>query len=361
MNVAILTHPLVGNYGGMLQAFALQKSIEKLNHTAAVIETEWRSSMRSQFKRLIRRSLQCIVCTLQGKAADDMATRFKKRSIPTVTTRWWEGSSLPFPDAFVVGSDQVWRALYVRNIISLPAYFLDFVPASVRKKSISYAASFGTDKWEGTPEETATCATLLQEFKAVSVREHSGIAICRGHLGANALQMPDPTLLLTLDDYDALIRSEPTSPPKYPYIATYILDMNSELDSLLCQLEDELQLPLHPLMPQARAPRREDRIRKSVPQWLASMRAADYVITDSFHGCVFAIIFNKPFVCLGNKVRGSARFDSLLSTFHLESRLVYDHTEAAAVLSKTVDWDAVNFIHEQERQRGLDFLRSNLS
>lgn len=97
-------------------------------------------------------------------------------------------------------------------------------------------------------------------------------------------------------------------------------------------------------------------------QWLRYLRDCDAVVTDSFHGCVFSIIYNKPFVCLGNEGRGSTRFDTLFQVFGLEDRLVTsrDPEKVLRVLQKPIDWERVNAIHEAERQRGLDFLKSNL-
>lgn len=85
-------------------------------------------------------------------------------------------------------------------------------------------------------------------------------------------------------------------------------------------------------------------------------------MTDSFHACVFSIIYNKSFVCIGNAKRGSARFDTLLQTFGLETRLVQsgDPEAVLRVLHTSVDWDSVNAIRKSERKRGLDFLQANL-
>ena len=105
-----------------------------------------------------------------------------------------------------------------------------------------------------------------------------------------------------------------------------------------------------------------DRIPLSIPQWLRCIRDSECVLTDSFHGCVFAIIFNKPFVCLGNASRGSARFDSLLGTFGLQERLLINPTpeQVANLMRNPIDWEQVNAIRSSEKQRALQFLKENL-
>ena len=124
-----------------------------------------------------------------------------------------------------------------------------------------------------------------------------------------------------------------------------------------------LHVTLQHLLPHAGAAQRRDRFAHTVGQWLRLIRDAEYFITDSFHGCAFAIIFNKPFVCLGNEKRGAARFDSLLGTFGLKDRLVTrpEHDTVLRILNTPVDWEQVNAIRRSEQARALEFLRHNLA
>ena len=239
---------------------------------------------------------------------------------------------------------------------SLPFFFLDFAPESIRRRSIAYAASIGTDTWEGTEEETRICSQLLQEFRAVSVREDSGVDICRQTLGTDATRMADPTLLLTTDDYCHLIQQEETHSPASPYIASYVLDNSLGIEETI----HAVALSRQHLVQTLNAKKSELPI--SVPQWLRYIRDCECLITDSFHGCVFAIIFNKPFVCLGNESRGSARFDSLLRTFDLQNRLVtgLNAVSIHEVLNTAINWEKVNTTRDNERERAFEFLSTNL-
>ena len=105
----------------------------------------------------------------------------------------------------------------------------------------------------------------------------------------------------------------------------------------------------------------EERIQQPVEKWLRAFYDAEFVITDSFHACVFSIIFNKPFIVYGNKERGYARFESLLSLFALEDRLVSSPCEVNKVLQATIDWDRVNSIRKQKKEESLSFLTNNLN
>lgn len=371
----ILPHPLVHNYGGILQAFALQQILLELGVNNQVINffsKNWGSLLKkegirgkcSNIKQLLKIILLASPVALPGMFYPHLFSAFKRRFM-----RLWnldlERHKLPElngGEPFIVGSDQVWRCVYARNIESVPFFFLNFATKKQRQQSIAYAASFGSDEWEGTPEETEECARLLKDFKAVSVREHSGIEICREVFGVEAVQMPDPTLLLEQEDYNHLIRNWRTKSTDTPFMAVYLLDETEEKKTLTHTLSKEIGLYAQHLMPHPGAEKLMDRLPLSVPQWLRFIRDSECVLTDSFHGCVFSIIFNKPFICLGNENRGSARFDSLLGTYGLRDRLVtnYDKDAILQLLNTPIDWERVNTIRHSEQQRAIEFLEEHL-
>ena len=369
MSIVILTHPFFGNYGGMLQAYAMQKALACVDLDSSVCryyDYPTLPFLKEVARRLlsgIREALACFIPRFARKKVSQIhfyrnGAQFLKRYMKSLSYE----ESCRSGRAWVVGSDQVWRAEYVTHWGGLPFFFLADVPADVRSKSIAYAASFGTEKWSGTEEDAKVCAPLLSEFRAVAVREHSGINICRDQLGVAAVQMPDPTMLLSTEDYNELIAKEKTWKPNSEYIAAYILDRTAAKDSLLAECSGMEQAEVQHLLPQATAKKRRDRYPVSVAQWLRLIRDSKYFVTDSFHGCVFAIIFNKPFVCLGNESRGSARFDSLLRAFGLQGRLAINSTakQVQQILATPIDWEKVNHIRRAEQQRAVVFLKENL-
>lgn len=375
--LAILTHPCLSNYGGCLQAFALQRLIECEQSDAYLCDyipndiRGWYNNKSMRLKSL----LVSLVRILGGYIRRFPVSFFSQikigrkflLSVPHMNVEISNdedfSKSVVHVNKFVVGSDQVWRASACRSMAYVKLYWLSGVDSLRRKCSISYAASFGSDEWEGTPEETEECGRLLREFKAVSVREHSGVKICKEVFGVDAVQMPDPTLLLHTSDYEKIIDSEKTWSPESKYVAAYVLDETAGKAELLQESTETLNLQLQHLMPHATAKKRRDRFPISVPQWLRLIRDCEYFITDSFHGCVFAIIYNKPFVCLGNEGRGNARFDTLLGTFGLEDRMITHASpeEIQCVLNTPIDWERVNAIHDDERERGINFLKENLA
>ena len=366
--IGILTLPLWGNYGGLLQAFALYRSCERLGLNPGIAEwtTPERGGRWIRLMRTFRRKLLKALRMLTSGAGADVlfhyrltlqSRAFVSRFIPM---RYEDGSaSSNPPDAYIVGSDQVWRLSY-RKDHEPGFYFLSRASEAQRRSSIAYAASFGSDRWEGDETEAEECARLLRDFNAVSVREHSGVRLCRENLGCpSAVQMPDPTLLAQMSDYEDVMNSEPSPCPNKPYLASYILDHSEQVEPLIESVSQELGLGWSSLLPHRSA--QDQKVEPlSVASWLSLMRGSRALITDSFHGCVFALIFHIPFVCLGNSHRGMSRFDSLLSTFGLRDRLLLEHSrdKIGQLLDKPIDWQRIDAIREGEKQRGLAFIAS---
>ena len=372
----ILTLPSFNNYGGVLQGYALQQVLQKhgvennqIGYLPRGLEEWYKRQGKREKLRALKTLLKMIFYPQAQRLPDYMIAAFfmqfrkKHMNLFRLNSQRTQLSKLSSAYRFIVGSDQVWRCEYSRESEHAPFFFLSFTDKEQRQRSIAYAASFGSDEWEGTPEETVECARLINEFKAVSVREHSGIRICREVFGVNAVQMPDPTLLLEQQDYQKLISSNIYRRRPKKGFATYLLDSSSCLNKLASDAAQQLRINHYSLTDNPQATNWSFRFPLTIPQWLRGIQECEYMLTDSFHGCVFAIIFNKPFVCLGNASRGSARFDSLLGTFGLQNRLLINPTakEIAECLNTPIDWERVNGIRSSEKQRALQFLKENLA
>lgn len=379
MKIGILTQPLHTNYGGLLQCWALQHVLLAMGHDAWVVR---RVKNSHSFFFWARIRLRNVVCKLFGRpklvwlsrkdeAAISQQTRpFIDRYITPRTELIYSTHALRNDferqryDAYIVGSDQVWRPRYSP---CQPNYFLDFLPQDSRVKRIAYAASFGTEQWEFSSRLTSQCATLARRFNAVSVREANGVHLCAEHLDTQAMQVLDPTLLLKTEDYERLVheQDEPTSPGT---LFCYLLDRSPETAFFKQALERGLGLTAFEVMPHAIGMQRPDvpiesRIYPRVTQWLRAFMDAQAVLTDSFHGCAFAILFNRPFVVIGNQRRGQARFQSLLSTFGLEERLVLTGKadDITVCMKRPIDWADVNLRLSEWRTLSMNFLRNALN
>ena len=257
-------------------------------------------------------------------------------------------------DAIIVGSDQVWRPMYCPNIFDA---YLSFAQDWPHVKRIAYAASFGTAAWEYSDEQTAECCRLAQMFDAVSVREESGVTLCKEHLGVDASWVLDPTLLVDTRHYIEHIAKTEAEYPS-PMCFGYILDSSDEKEAIFNRIATSQRLHMSSFQ---NVDDSDNGAVPSVESWLKAFHDAEFVFTDSFHGCVFSIIFNKPFVVYGNVNRGMARFQSLLSMFGLENRLVATPNEAANVASQLIDWDTVNNRLSELRKVSKEFLFTSLN
>jgi len=385
MRIAILTHPLHSNYGGLLQAFALQHILRSLGHDA---QTIWHRGLRKPLLVEKLRWIQKLWLTFalgmdarlwplgRSPFIRQHTNRFIRENILTTT-----GESIALQDiaahaktrkfdAWVVGSDQVWANA---RTLPLETFLLDFLGNDPRPRRIAYAASLGKERFALKPEQIARCALLAKRFHAISVRETGGVTACEKQLGiTNAVQMPDPTLLLPAEEYERLISSDTAGGKPAANaggIFGYILDASSEKNSLLQELAGTLALPVSTFMPKKglfpnpHTPA-DNYVYPPVAHWLRGISSAKHIVTDSFHGTVFALIFNKPFITLNNAKRGAARFTSLLKVFALEDRLVPPDTSVKDALEKLrapIEWNAVNAIRANEARRGMEFLKEKLS
>lgn len=364
MKIGILTLPLHTNYGGILQAYALQTVLERMGHEVRHIEIKpfLRNSKFARFKHHFSPYKKM----LKIKAIPNSKTRdigrhtwfFAYKHIKIDEYAGIDEIPKEKYDAFVVGSDQIWRKYYVNmsNVFTIQNAFLDFTE-NWNVKRLSYAASFGTDEWECDDKETVGLQKIAKRFDAISVRESSGIRLCKEYLHCDAVHLLDPTMLLDRKDYESLIKGDKI---KKQGIMTYILDEYEYTTTLIEQAQKALALPTFStnIPYNKRDHHLRGVVQPPVEEWLRGFRDADFVITDSFHACVFSIIFNKPFIVIINKERGASRIMSLLDMFHLSNRIVYD--EEQLVLSEAM-LARPNCDLEIVRTQSIKFLKENLS
>lgn len=378
MKIGIITQPLETNYGGLIQAYALKTTLEKLNHEVTIINRVGflRRNQKTSIKILSK--IKKVVFKFFGKdkklskelqdRIDSNCVQFIQKYIKhvsvdlkTLDALYEYVNKMQF-EGYVVGSDQVWRPSYSPCIEN---YYIDFCNDETVKK-VAYAASFGGDAWEYTKKETAICSALAKKFNAVSVREDSGVDLCNRYLGVEAKHVLDPTMLLEKEEYEYIVNEE-NIPQSKGNLFYYFLDDNPTKQELIRYIEKKCNKTSYNCMPAKKAGNEksivnvEDYVFPSPAKWLRSFMDAEMVITDSFHGTVFSIIFNKPFWVIYNAHRGNTRFDSLLKLFGLTERII-DITDYSNIdFNKSIDWDNVNAIRQKNKQKALEFIKNNLN
>lgn len=355
MKIGIVTQPLHNNYGGLLQNFALQQVLKRLGHEPKTIDFVGRISLAryllSTCKQLLISVLKCRRPQIRPYVAiptfrNSIMTDFVNNHIDTtriVHSYTKEIINEEHFDTVITGSDQVWRPIYNRYIEDM---YLKFVPDSIKK--IAYAASFGVDTWEYNTTQTKRCAKYAKRLDAISVRESTGVALCKDYLGVDATCVLDPTILAGADAYKPLLKEK-----KGPdYLFAYILDITPEKQAYVESMAKSKGL-------KAIIKSADKNATLSVEDWLSMIANSSMVVTDSFHGTVFSILFHREFYSIVNVARGGTRFASLLSPLGLEHRMG-DVSQFTLTEPSPTDWQQVDKILDKHRQYSMNFLTNAL-
>ncbi|MBS4760482.1 MAG: polysaccharide pyruvyl transferase family protein [Clostridium sp.] len=292
------------NYGAALTAYALQEVINDLGKTCKIIDYK----------------LPWVINLYKNSISENFAQKYLNLTGPCITDEDFAELNRK-TEIFITGSDQVFRYKYIKYFFD--KYLLGF--ANIDKKKIAAAGSFGIDCFECENEQDLD--KIKQYFSSldyVSVREKSGVSICRQLFNKNAEWILDPVFLIDRNKYEQMAAASKMNFNEK--IVSYVLDENIEINKAYKYLQKKYDKDIVNIAKSG----------FSVEDWLCSIKNCDFFITDSYHGMCFALIFNKPFVCIVNKSRGKERFFSLLSYLNLENKAVdsvdelYDNDELFA-------------------------------
>lgn len=228
---------------------------------------------------------------------------------------------------FLVGSDQLWRNYFVKGT----DYFSTLDWVLLEKFKMSYSTSFGTEEFEGDEKDEQALAKRLARLNEISVREQSGIQIIRKMLHREAVCVADPVFLCPKERYDALAENGIDRLPKEKFMAAYLLDRTDVKDKLVQRIGKEFKICNYVLVEDAMTTHEYGNDDEMNPlqeakneEWLAMIKNCEVLVTDSFHGTCFAIIFKKPFFTIFSKDnhRGYNRMENLLQMVGLENRMI---------------------------------------
>ncbi len=373
----IRTLPLENaNYGGILQAFALQKIVRRW---FADVRTDvsttggWDRQLKYQLLRLKKLAISKPLLAPEVRSAQyKQIYGFVSEHIDTcrifnlrggIDQNWSENV-----DALIVGSDQVWRPAYG----DVRSYLLEGIPVSEETTKIAYAASFGVESL--TSEQAANFRQMwpaARRFQGISVRELSAVPLVNEFWGIDAKFVLDPTFLLGKDEWLKLTNANPCADRgKEPVVFAYLLDPTefevAEMQRFARGRGASLRLitPNEPLSTAGRL--RGQRIvpEPSVSDWLSGFRDADIVLTDSYHGLVFSLIFQVPVLVLENTGRGRERFASLLGVAELGDRMIKRESLRAGLMDMgnltDTDWGMVERRLAPHRENSVAFLEEHL-
>lgn len=390
MRIGILTLDLRQNYGGVLQAYALQTVLRRMGHQTVVLAR--RRGVDHSIFSLITRIISFMLCIFRvyvlkssqwrimnpfksnyfpKKELDSFVEPPLRRFIETEISRTsflYSSKSLLAEvnkrklNVIVVGSDQVWREEYSPCITD---YFLRFLPKESPLLRVAYAASFGQEKLDMTSESLLLCQAAIHRFDAISVRESSGVQILKNHFHIPADVVLDPTLLLASDDYERLIEKDHFASVDVG-IVSYLLDRSEDKQCIVNHVRKRFpksanytQMEMFVNYGQG-----SQAVVPTMGHWLGALKNADFIVTDSFHGCVFSILFKKPFVAIANVDRGIDRFQTLFDSLGIEHRIVFnssDYLKRMEELHASIDYDSIYERLRFMRKKSLLFLEDALN
>lgn len=362
MKIALLNLPLDNNFGGNLQRYALVIILQKLGHEVVHLYLERRRNIRCYKKpfvyckrfllKYIFQKKDIIIFSeykfnLEQRKKNSYIEAFYNSYIPhtskiyTISGIKNEFKKYAF-NCIIVGSDQVWRK-QMTSQIGLNNYFLNFInKKNIRK--VAYGVSMGTSDISLTKEDKIELSHLYKLFYAVSVREQFMLNVFQklGWENPKAKIVLDPTLLLKVEDYRIIFEGKSLDITTNK-IFCYILDENESVKSIIKKKSLELQLEFT-------ITSLSNSLEVTIEQWLNNIYQSSFVITDSYHGVVFSILFNKDFIFLGNKFRGNERIDSLFSMLEIDPNLTH-----------CLDWIKINNKISKLRKESIDFLCESLN
>ena len=346
MKIALLTIWHEKNYGAELQAYATIKVLQRLGHDVKMIDIRLSDMGRPSIGGYFSLAIEAI------SPCNRKFTKFWKKNIPT-SKRYQSIEKLqsdpPVADIYMVGSDQVWNPDITKKFSKL--FFGDFGSKNVKR--ISYASSFGTETWNH-PELNKDICKLLEAFSVLTCREKSGVTLLKSNFNIDALHVIDPTLLL--GDYTSFLSSS----QQKQTLVCYPLGDDPELEEYAKGVAKKMNLTYIDNFNKKVIFKKVVWDRNSIEEWITNIATTKIVLTRSFHGTLFSIMFNKDFVVLSGKNSRNTRLVDFLSELGLMNRYFTStkEIEDSNVLQMHIDYSNVNRTIVEMRKTSLDILKS---
>lgn len=361
MKIDIVTLHRAQNYGSVLQAFALQKQIEKLGHQAYILDYyPERYTNKGLLKRLKNKSsrfnnplvlliakLLIYPSYLRKGIQFNKFMHYLNLEKPSFATNEEGMGRFTDADAYCAGSDQIWNSHWNEGVEK--ALFLDFVPKG--KLCFSYAASIGLSNIPAN--EIDETKLLLDKFEFLSLREDKGVELVKELGRTDAVQCLDPTLLMSKEEWSQYADD---SYKGKEYVLTYNLHHDPEIDKCAKAIASKYHLQIRNI-----SYNWHDIIRHGHLDWcptvegfLGLIKNAKYVVADSFHATAFSIIFEKPFVVITPEV-ASSRLSSLLKMLGLDDHNINKFT-SLKVIEQPIDYIRVKSIIATKQRESISFL-----
>lgn len=366
MKICTITCHDVYNHGASLQAYALMAYLKKYGHTVEIIDykpdylnnhykllnvdnPKWEKNIFIKLSYLAVKLPMRIKGLQRKKAFDNFTSKYLKLTKKRYSSNQQLKKRPPEADAYICGSDQIWNALHKNG--RDPAFYLDFVPEN--KIKLSYAASFATESI--LDEYKPLVKEKVNRLDHVSVREKSGVNILKNLGIKNAVNVVDPAFLLGEDEWNRFAEKN----YKEKYILIYDFDNSELIKKLALEIAREQDLAIYSINPTKI--KYADRSLKYVgpESFIALIRDASFVVSNSFHAAVFSVIYKKNFAIVNRTENINSRMQDLIDDLNLNEKLIYDSYSIDDIL-KPIDYIATDKILKEKINFSKEFLNNAL-
>jgi len=390
MKIGIVTFVKADNYGAELQAYALQQKLNTMGYDAEVLDLEKEKGVMASSKRNIMISLkkriayygllkgcakfaQTLIDALEArkarqKNAEQAITKHKiferffyekiKHSKDFIQLDELSLKELPY-DVYIAGSDQIWNYMQTKR---LDVFFLMFANRFNAKK-ISYAASFSVPS---IPNDLrGQYKSYLENLDSISVREDNAVTLVKELSGKDAVQVLDPTLLLTREEWIKNLALKEYYNKSKKIVLIYTLSGSRYIYTLAKNIAKKLNADVVNIKSGYKRVKEDAgiiHVTDAGPQeFITLFSKAVYVITDSFHGTAFSINFNVPFTTLLNPVSNmNSRALSILNLCGLQDRVIYDDGSKSEPQTVDFSFEEANKIIIKAREFSLSYVQENI-
>ena len=352
------------NYGSALQSWALCKTIERLGYKPVLMDycpdVLRDANPLDPFKKMWDKDAESRrMCELTMPSICENYKKFD-RFYTERFTRSHAYTSEDFNncvgaeglDGFVCGSDTIFCIDEFKGFED--GYYANY--PSMKGRSVAYAASFGDSHFK--PADYDILNDRLQNFKAIALRENLMVPYVSAHANIPVTRVIDPTLLLTSEDYNS-IASSGDATSRREYLLLYTRRYNPKLESFAIDYAAQHGLRIVEISLRAKNADigHEMRYDAGVEEFLALVRGASFVVTNSFHGLIFAVLYSRPFYVFSRE-SGDSKISEVLDLFGLSNRLIHDGDEYD---DREIDFTKVHKRIDVARNQSFDFLKMELS
>lgn len=366
-NVGLINFHCADNFGAVLQSYALQEVIKRLNFNVEIINfkpkyildqtktlTNLSVLLKSfKFHSIIKKILIGAIKYNNEKSRSDDFSDFREKHLNLSNLEYYTSielkNNVPIYDFYITGSDQVWNPVFKENIGD--SYFLDFAPEKSIK--VSYAASIAQNVDKRFLDDYKF---LINRFNYISIREKSSLNFLGTVTDKEVKVTLDPTLLLDRKEWGNVTKKIKLN---QKYILVYDLEENKEIIDLANKVSLLTGLKVISYSNSKKIQNSLGFFKYKGPEeFLGYFENAELVLTNSFHGTVFSIIYQKPFYTIPHTTRGTRMID-LLNDLNLSDRIIYK-AEELKVIDKLINYIPVKAILEKMRKSSIDYLKTAL-